>query len=209
MLAPHAPRRDAIQVTGAVLADDRPTLFQLNSDDAPAPRLGGARVTDRYADEWLAELCIVRNPSVDFRSLAGLDFMRAFVTSRNRKSDGTWVYFPWRHELTHILGREEFLDLVYSRNHPCIDRLTQAVLGSIKVGVAGLSVGSSIARALAMTGVQHLRIADFDAVAPSNKQPSWCAQRASRWRTESHNSRPRAVRIQSLHRPASLPCGRH
>ncbi len=41
-------------------------------------------------------------------------------------------------------------------------------VGRIKVGIAGLSVGSSITRALAMTGVQHLRIADFDTIAPSN-----------------------------------------
>jgi hypothetical protein len=57
---------------------------------------------------------------------------------------------------------------LYARNDPCIGLADQDALADIQVAVAGLSVGSSIARALVMTGVQHLRIADFDTIAPSN-----------------------------------------
>ena len=177
-VTPRAPRRQAAEVTAidlgtgpGVLPEDRPTLFCVDAEDSnrmTGPRLNGARVTDRYGEEWLTELCMIRHPAVDFRTPAGLELLRAFVASRNRKSDGAWVYFPWRHHVTHVLARQEFQDLLYSRNYPCIDRQTQAALGRMRVGVAGLSVGSSIARALVMTGVQHLRIADFDTIAPSN-----------------------------------------
>ncbi len=174
----HAPRREALNVTAidvgagpGVVREDRPYIVEVDSDEVgfpPAARFDGARVTDRYSEEWLTELCIMRNPAVDFRSEVGLELVRAFAAARNRSSDGAWVYFPWRHQLAHVLRRDEFLELIYSRNYPCIDRTTQAALARMNVGIAGLSVGSSIARAMLMTGIQHLRIADFDTIAPSN-----------------------------------------
>lgn len=177
--APATPRRPAAHVLAVgpgpdrrPIAQDRPWVLRLRDGSYTLDDLrrdvGEVTVIDRYRDEWLAELFTIRHPATNFNSPAGQAFLREHVLARARPDDGVWVYFPWRQAVTHLLERDEFLELLYSRNVPSIEPEAQARLAELRVGIVGLSIGSNIARALVMTGVQHLRIADFDTIAPSN-----------------------------------------
>jgi nitroreductase len=176
---PHSPRRPVSQVIAVgpaaerrLIAEDRPTIFGLHEDsytlDDLARELGDVTIVDKYADEWLSELFTIRNPQVDFNSAAGQQRLRDMVLRRASDYDGAWVYFPWRRTVIHMPNEAEFLELLYSRNYPSIEREAQDKLAQLRVGVVGLSIGSNIVRALVMTGVHHLKIADFDTIAPSN-----------------------------------------
>jgi len=82
---------------------------------------------------------------------------------------GTYVYYPWRKELLHILPRDEFIEVRTSRNRYQITPAEQKRLGKTQIGVLGLSVGASTALTLALEGIGgELRIADFDTLSLSN-----------------------------------------
>ncbi|MFI8974956.1 ThiF family adenylyltransferase [Nocardia asteroides] len=82
---------------------------------------------------------------------------------------GTWVFYPWSGRLVHVLPREEFQRVRTDRNRNKIDRAQQRGLRARRIGVIGLSVGSSAAVTLAMEGVGgSFRLADFDTVGLSN-----------------------------------------
>jgi len=147
---------------------DRPVLHRITSDQhfrEVVDHLGDPTISDRYAEVWLSEQALIRNGGATAHAS---ESGASSIGPVGSVTDGVWVYFPWRHHLIHLPERSEFLELLYARNHPCISRSEQQALAELHVGVVGLSVGSSIARALVMTGVQRLRIADFDVIAPSN-----------------------------------------
>ncbi len=82
---------------------------------------------------------------------------------------GTWVYYPWNHNLIHLLPEKDFVRLRTSRNQYKIHPEEQAILQSKKIGLIGLSVGQSVALTLSMERVYGtLRIADFDYLELSN-----------------------------------------
>ncbi|WP_442796306.1 ThiF family adenylyltransferase [Pelobium manganitolerans] len=82
---------------------------------------------------------------------------------------GVWVYYPWNKNLVHLLGEDEFVEVRTNRNRNKITKEEQATLQSKIIGVAGLSVGQSIALTLAMERVcGEIRIADFDTAELSN-----------------------------------------
>lgn len=82
---------------------------------------------------------------------------------------GVWVYYPWNNHLIHILDEEEFARVRTSRNKYKITGAEQALLGTKKVGVIGLSVGQSVSVCMAMErSFGELRIADFDSLDLSN-----------------------------------------
>ena len=82
---------------------------------------------------------------------------------------GTWVHFPWSGQLVHVLPEAEFSEVRTSRNRNKITRAEQAVLGRLRIGIVGLSVGQATAVTLALEGIGgHFRLADFDTLALSN-----------------------------------------
>lgn len=82
---------------------------------------------------------------------------------------GRWVRYPWSRRLLRVLPPEGFAELRWSRNRNKITASEQSVLQQKSVGVVGLSVGNSIANALALEGVGGcLKLADFDALELSN-----------------------------------------
>jgi nitroreductase len=82
---------------------------------------------------------------------------------------GTWVYFPWSGRLGHVLPESEFVELRTVRNRHKILKRDQAVLRKKTIGIAGLSVGASIAATLALEGIGGaFRLADHDALSLSN-----------------------------------------
>jgi molybdopterin/thiamine biosynthesis adenylyltransferase len=82
---------------------------------------------------------------------------------------GTWVYYPWRKSLVHLLPREEFIRVRTIRNAYKITHEEQAQLATKKIGIIGLSVGQSASLAVAIErAAGELRIADFDTLELSN-----------------------------------------
>lgn len=82
---------------------------------------------------------------------------------------GVWVYYPWSKELIHLLDKEEFVIVRTNRNQYKITKKEQEVLDKKKIGIAGLSVGHSVALTIATERIcGELRLADFDLIELSN-----------------------------------------
>ncbi|MBO0677467.1 Rv1355c family protein [Mycolicibacterium sp. S2-37] len=80
-----------------------------------------------------------------------------------------WAYFPWRHTLVSVLGPRGYRRIRLDRNRNLITLEEQDVLGRLRIGVVGLSVGHAIAHTLAAQGLcGELRLADFDEMELSN-----------------------------------------
>lgn len=98
----------------------------------------------------------------------------ALLAARARLGDepefyGTWVYYPWKNTLVHLLDEEEFVEVRTNRNRYKITREEQALLARRNVGIIGMSVGSGVALTMAMERIGgELRIADFDDLELSN-----------------------------------------
>lgn len=85
-----------------------------------------------------------------------------------------WAYYPWRRTLVSILDRRPFQALRLDRNRNLITADEQHELASLRIGIAGLSVGHAIAHLLAAEGIcGRLRLADFDTLELSdlNRSP--------------------------------------
>ena len=68
-----------------------------------------------------------------------------------------------------MLGPRAFSAVRLDRNRSLITTEEQALLGALRIGVAGLSVGHVIAHTLAAQGIcGELRLADFDRIALSS-----------------------------------------
>lgn len=80
-----------------------------------------------------------------------------------------WAYYPWRRTVVGVLGPRAFRELRLNRNKNLITADEQARLGTLRIGVAGLSVGHVVAHTLAAEGLcGELRLADFDHLELSN-----------------------------------------
>lgn len=74
-----------------------------------------------------------------------------------------WVYYPWRRAVVGVLGPHSFARVRTDRNRNLITPEERRRLGTLRVGVVGLSVGHAIAHTLAMEALcGELRLADFD-----------------------------------------------
>ncbi|MFG1795268.1 ThiF family adenylyltransferase [Nocardia sp. NPDC049149] len=82
---------------------------------------------------------------------------------------GCWAYLPWTRRVVHVLGPDDFFDVLTDRNQDKITRAEQQVLRGKCVGVLGLSVGGEAAVTLAQEHLcGHIVLADFDALDLSN-----------------------------------------
>ncbi|MFG2988942.1 ThiF family adenylyltransferase [Streptomyces sp. NPDC048257] len=82
---------------------------------------------------------------------------------------GRWAWYPWSGRLVHVLPEAGFRLVRTDRNRDKITREQQQELLGRRVGVIGLSVGSSAALTCAMEGVGGaFRLADFDRLSLSN-----------------------------------------
>lgn len=82
---------------------------------------------------------------------------------------GTWVYYPWKKTVVRLLPEKEFIAVRTNRNLYKITPSEYQTLKSKKIGIVGLSVGSSIAITMAQERIfDTLRLADFDELELSN-----------------------------------------
>jgi len=69
----------------------------------------------------------------------------------------------------HVLDESEFVELRTNRNRYLITAAEQEVLAGKRIGIVGLSVGQSVAMAIALErGCGELRLADHDTLDLSN-----------------------------------------
>jgi hypothetical protein len=130
-------------------------------------------VVDTYQSQ-LAELYVIQHPEAirlpksDLQ--AAVEQSIATTTGQHPIDQlGNWVWLPWQYSLVHVLPESEFFQVRTSRNGNLITREEQEKFYACTVGVAGLSVGGSIALALVLQGgARHIRIADFDSLELSN-----------------------------------------
>ncbi|MFB7784817.1 ThiF family adenylyltransferase [Streptomyces vinaceus] len=151
----------------------RPLLFDpALPDDAAA--LAAVRdstlvkeVHDRI-EEQVEELVHCLAPG-EYRTAAALAQAVADTTGGRPEAYGTWVWYPWSGRLVHLLPEAAFRLVRSDRNRDKITRAQQQSLRARRIGVVGLSVGSSAALTCAMEGVGgSFRLADFDRLSLSN-----------------------------------------
>ena len=67
-------------------------------------------------DRQLAELALVRWPAAE-AEVERERFVRNLLAAHGESAHyGTWVYFPWDSCIVHVLGRDDYFDVVTSRN---------------------------------------------------------------------------------------------
>ncbi|MDI1322836.1 MAG: Rv1355c family protein [Algoriphagus sp.] len=92
-----------------------------------------------------------------------------FLIENERETYGNWVFYPWKFALVHILPEAEFIRVRTIRNNYKITPTEQDELATKKVGIVGLSVGQSVALAMALErSCGEMRLADFDTLELSN-----------------------------------------
>ncbi|WP_241845572.1 ThiF family adenylyltransferase [Streptomyces sp. CB02261] len=151
----------------------RPVLLDL-SQSSDAAALAGLRASgllrefhDRIEDQ-IEELLRCRAPQDPF---GGRSRSRAVVDTLGTRPEeyGRWAWYPWSGRLVHVLPESEFRLVRTDRNRDKITREQQQGLLNRRIGVIGLSVGSSAALTCAMEGVGGaFRLADFDRLGLSN-----------------------------------------
>lgn len=98
-----------------------------------------------------------------------IESLRPPVSAREAAEPPRWAYFPWRHALVALPGPELFRRIRFDRNRYQITAAEQDMFRTKRIGIAGLSVGHSIAHTLATEGLcGFLRLADFDTLELSN-----------------------------------------
>jgi molybdopterin/thiamine biosynthesis adenylyltransferase len=139
------PIDDATSFRAELISDADPELDRLRTDPA-------VESIDRRAEL--------------FENLRGL----APSPPRDLLDEPTqWAYYPWRHVVVAVLGPKGFRALRLDRNRNLITTAEQTRLASLRIGIAGLSVGHAIAHTLAAEGLcGALRLADFDHLELSN-----------------------------------------
>ncbi len=92
-----------------------------------------------------------------------------FFCENDKETYGNWVYYPWKFTLVHLLPEAEFIRVRTVRNNYKITPSEQDELATKKVGIVGLSVGQSIALAMALErSCGEMRLADFDTLELTN-----------------------------------------
>lgn len=128
-------------------------------------------VSDDYEEE-ARELFGVKNPTLVYTPDYKKVFSDHFEKLKNEKPlhlHGTWVFFPWRSALVHILDEDDFQLVRTARNKNLINAEEQAKFYNATVGIGGLSVGNSVALAIVLQGgAKYIKLADLDRLALSN-----------------------------------------
>ena len=126
-----------------------------------------------FFTEQLEELFITQNPSLIHNKKFADSETKKYISSLTKKVPlqnlGRWVYFPWINTLSHILEEQDFFLVRTSRNNYLITQEEQKKFYNARIGIGGLSIGSSVAVALVLQGgSKHIKLADFDTLALSN-----------------------------------------
>jgi hypothetical protein len=155
------------------IAPSTPVIFDL-AKEAQRRKLASlfatravAHVIDDYKEQQ-AELYAVKNPARIFLPGFAAEF-EAHWKQLNPVAHGRWVYFPWSSTLVHILAETEFQLVRTARNRDLITSAEQKKFYEATIGICGLSVGNSVALAIALQGGgRRIKLADHDSLALTN-----------------------------------------
>ncbi len=130
------------------------------------------RVSDDYNEE-LREYFAIKHPKIALNKVIletkSAAYLKKLTAKRPLWRQGRWVYFPWSGALAHILEEPAFYAVRTARNRELITPEEQKKFYNSVVGIAGLSVGNSIALAIVLQGgARHIKLADHDRLALSN-----------------------------------------
>lgn len=129
-------------------------------------------VIDTY-DTQLKELFILDNPWLNMNppqcDKEFKEHQAKHYGSQEPYQAGSWVYFPWRFTLLHILDDAGYQQVRTGRNRNLITKEEQEKYYNSTIGIAGLSVGNSCALSIVLTGGgKHLKLADPDTLELTN-----------------------------------------
>lgn len=142
-------------------AEDHKALIRLIEEKRPV-------LHDEISSQ-IRELIKIRHPQQKLTSGDIQEKYQDWLLQNDPTTYGVYVYYPWNNSLVHIVDEVEFIELRTSRNKHKITETEQEELRTKKVGVIGLSVGHSVAMAMATERIAGtIRIADFDILELSN-----------------------------------------
>jgi hypothetical protein len=128
-------------------------------------------VSDDY-EEQLRELFGIKNPAWVYAPDFGAKFKEFHGSLKQRASlmeHGRWVFYPWIGSLVHVLPEVDFQLVRTARNQNLITPEEQKKFYNATIGIAGLSIGNSVAMAITLQGGGcHIRLADMDRLALTN-----------------------------------------
>lgn len=120
-------------------------------------------------DNQVADLMKSSNPTMVLSKGEINEMVEGFFNGQIKEDYGNWVYYPWKFAVVHLLPEKEFVKIRTLRNNYKITPQEQAELAKKKIGIVGLSVGQSIALAMALErSCGEMRLADFDTLELSN-----------------------------------------
>jgi len=128
------------------------------------------KIIDTF-DSQVLELIKIRNPQFPFKRNEEIILSKKADYFKDKKHNelGNWVYYPWRSELIHLLEESEFIEVRTNRNRFKITDVEHEILAQRIIGIAGLSVGRSLAKTIALERIcGEIRLADFDLLELSN-----------------------------------------
>lgn len=168
---------DALEILRARKVPSKPTIFDLSKSDdrtrfdALVKEGAIKQISDDYEEEQ-RELFGIKNPSRVYApgfEEAFQEYFRALAATRPLSEHGRWAYFPWRYLAAHILPEDEYWLVRTARNQNLVTKEEQEKFYNAKIGIGGLSVGSSVAFAIALGGGgKRMKLADMDHLALSN-----------------------------------------
>ncbi|MDP2039765.1 MAG: Rv1355c family protein [Algoriphagus sp.] len=120
-------------------------------------------------DSQVSDLIKSQSPEYQFSKEELQERVKDFFRDKDKERFGNWVYYPWKYTLVHLLPEKDFIRVRTVRNNFKITPSEQQELGTKKIGIIGLSVGQSIALAMALErSCGEMRLADFDILELSN-----------------------------------------
>lgn len=120
-------------------------------------------------ESQVSDLIKSKHPEVQLSKSEIETLVGDFFQEHDKSTYGNWVFYPWKNTLVHILPEDQFIRVRTLRNNYKITPGEQAELSTKKVGIVGLSVGQSVAYAMALErSFGELRLADFDTLELSN-----------------------------------------
>ncbi len=145
---------------------DQADLEQLLNDTPPAEILDS--LDESVEDLFKITFPYIAPGSPEYAATFN-QFQERYYGGRETWQTGVWGWYPWRRVLTHLPASEDYLTLRTARNKFLITAEEQARFYGARIGVAGLSVGSSAASTLVLSGGGgRLRLADYDTLAITN-----------------------------------------
>ncbi|MEN9328190.1 MAG: hypothetical protein RI947_998 [Candidatus Parcubacteria bacterium] len=124
------------------------------------------KIVENY-EHAIKELFFIEHPEYKKDSADVKDVLENFI--KNVKVGHIWVYYPTHSLAIHTVEEEVYYKLRTARNRLIITPEVQNKYRDLKVGIAGLSIGSVILSSIVATGGSKvIKITDYDTIEISN-----------------------------------------